>query len=130
MQTVQGSRYNTVVTVPLWQPPDLLESVARDPLPLLRKGMGSVPFLVVRLDDFSNDLGLGLAASDEAANRRRFRGSIKSTLQISVGMTEQLRVARVEEQVAAKPDASKSSTPRAGFPVPEWLKARSGRQVF
>ncbi|HTU58963.1 MAG TPA: FHA domain-containing protein, partial [Polyangiales bacterium] len=103
---------------------DLLESVARDPLELLRKGIGAAPFLIVRLDDFSNDLGLGLAASDEAVNRRRFRGSIKSTLQISVGMTEQLRVPRFEEQPAAKPGANKTSAPRPGFPVPEWLNAR------
>ena len=69
--------------------------------------MGAAPFLIVRLDDFSNDLGLGLAASDEAANRRRFRGSIKSTLQISVGMTEQLRVPRSEDHAPTKPGASK-----------------------
>jgi hypothetical protein len=124
MQTVRSSRYNTEVTVPLWQPPALLEAVARDPLALLRKGMGAAPFLIVRLDDFSNDLGLGLAASDEAANRRRFRGSIKSTLQISIGMTEQLRVPRLEEQSAGKPGASKANEPRPGFPVPEWLIAR------
>jgi hypothetical protein len=113
MQTVRSSRYNTEVTVPLWQPPALLEAVARDPLALLRKGMGAAPFLIVRLDDFSNDLGLGLAASDEAANRRRFRGSIKSTLQISIGMTEQLRVPRLEEQSAGKPGASKANEPRS-----------------
>ena len=124
MQTLQSSRYNTEVTVPSWQPPDLLEAVAREPLELVRKGAGAAPFLIVRLDDFSNDLGLGLAASDEAANRRRFRGSIKSTLQISVGMTEQLRVPRVEEQTAAKSGATASSGPRPGFPVPEWLNAR------
>jgi hypothetical protein len=126
MQTVRSSRYNAEVTVPLWQPPDLLEAVARDPLALVRKGIGAAPFLIVRLDDFSNDLGLGLAASDEAANRRRFRGSssIKSTLQISIGVTEQLRVPRHEEQSAGKPGASKASEPRPGFPVPEWLNAR------
>jgi hypothetical protein len=124
MQTVRASRYNTEVTVPSWQPTDLLEAVARDPLALLRKGMGAAPFLIVRLDDFSNDLGLGLAASDEAVNLRRFRGSIKSTLQISIGMTEQLRVPRLEEPSPAKAGSNKESEPRPGFPVPEWLNAR------
>ena len=124
MQTLRASRYNTEVTVPLWQPPDLLEAIGRDSLELVRKGIGAAPFLIVRLDDFSNDLGLGLAASDEAANRRRFSRAIKSTLQISVGTTEQLRILRTEEVSSSKPSASKPSGPRRGFPVPAWLNAR------
>jgi hypothetical protein len=112
------------VTVSSWQPLDLLESVARDPLALLRKGIGAAPFLIVRLDDFSNDLGLGLTAADEAANRRRFSRAIKSTLQISVGMTEQLRMGRTEELLFPKQGDEKAAGARAGFPVPEWLKAR------
>jgi hypothetical protein len=112
------------VTVPAWQPLDLLEAVARDPLALLRKGMGAAPFLIVRLDDFSNDLGLGLATADEAANRRRFSRQIKSTLQISVGMTEQLRVMRTEELLLPNQAGEKETGPRPGFPVPEWLSAR------
>jgi hypothetical protein len=112
------------VTVSLWQPLDLLEAVARDPLALLRKGIGAAPFLIVRLDDFSNDLGLGLTAADEAANRRRFSRAIKSTLQISTGMTEQLRIGRTDELLLPKQGDEKPAGPRAGFPVPEWLKAR------
>lgn len=114
-----ASRYNAVVTVTSWQPLDLLETVARDPLALLRNHIGSAPFLIVRLDDFSNDLGQGLAAADEAANRRRFNRAIKSTLQISNGMTEQLRIVRSED-LAPK----QLESPRPGFPVPEWLNAR------
>jgi len=128
MQTLRASRYNTEVAVPTrpsWQPLDLLEAVARDPLELVRKGIGAAPFLIVRLDDFSNDLGLGLAGADEEANRRRFSRAIKSTLQISVGSTEQLRILRSEDLSAPKTGvATKSSEPRRGFPVPEWLNAR------
>jgi hypothetical protein len=113
----------TSVTVSLWQPPDLLEAIARDPLVLVRKGIGAAPFLIVRLDDFSNDLGIGLAAADEAANRKRFSRAIKSTLQISPGMTEQLRM-RTEVLLAPKQGDEPPSGPRPGFPLPEWLNAR------
>ena len=102
----------------------MLEAIARDSLAIVRKGIGSAPFLIVRLDDFSNDLGLGLAAADEAAARRRFSRALKSTLQISVGMTEQLRVGRSDEQSSPKPGEGKASESPPGFPVPEWLKAR------
>lgn len=108
----------------MWQPSDLLATVARDPLPILRTGIGIAPFLIVRLDDFSNDLGLGLAAADEEAARRRFSRSIKSTIQLSVSMTEQLNLPRTEEVPAPKADEEKPSAARSGFPVPEWLNAR------
>jgi hypothetical protein len=90
----------------------------------MRLGIGAAPFLIVRLDDFNNDLGLGLAAADEAANRQRFSRALKSTLQISSGMTEQLRVLRAQELSLPKPVDDIRSEARAGFPVPEWLGAR------
>jgi hypothetical protein len=120
----QASRYNTQVAVSSWQPAELLASFAREPLTLLRKNIGSAPFLIVRLDDFSNDLQLGLAAADEAANRKRFSRAIKSTLQISTGMTEQLRIMHTQDYATAKHTEPEPSEPRAGFPVPEWLSTR------
>lgn len=115
---LRACRYNAVVTVTSWQPLDLLATVARDPLARFRNNIGAAPFLIVRLDDFSNDLGQGLAAADEAANRRRFSRAIKSTLQISTSVTEQLRVVRSEQPSSPK----RGDGP--GFPVPEWLNAR------
>jgi hypothetical protein len=114
------------VAVPSWQPSDLLELVAKEPLTVMRKGVGALPFLIVRLDDFSPDLGKGLATADEAANRQRSNRAIRSTLQISVGMTEQLRFVTEELKLPGRGDDKplKSSEPRAGFPVPEWLNAR------
>jgi hypothetical protein len=90
----------------------------------MRKGLGAAPFLIVRLDDFSPDLGLGLAIADEAVSRQRWNRSIKSTLQISVAMTEQLRAMRTQEVVLPKPSDEQWEQARAGFPVPEWLNAR------
>lgn len=90
----------------------------------MRKGIGAAPFLIVRLDDFSPDLGLGLATADEEVNRQRWNRSIKSTLQISVAMTEQLRAMRTQEVVMPKPGDEQWEQARAGFPVPEWLNAR------
>ncbi|MET0389432.1 MAG: FHA domain-containing protein, partial [Polyangiales bacterium] len=116
-------RYNGLVTVSSWQPADLLERVAREPIAVLRKGIGAAPFLIVRLDDFSNDLGVGLAAADEAANRQRFNRALKSTLQLSPGMTEQLRVMRTQEVFLPK-GGEEDDPQRGGFPVPEWLNVR------
>ena len=94
----------------------------------MRKGVGAAPFLIVRLDDFSNDLRNGLAVADELADRQRFSRAIKSTLQIAIS-PEQLRGLRAQTQEVSLPlpspgadEASKAA--RAGFPVPEWLSAR------
>jgi len=111
------------VAVPSWQPADLLDRVKREPLAVMRRGVGAAPFLIVRLDDFSNDLGLGLAAADEAASRKQFSGAIKSTLQISTAMVEQLRFI-TEEVSLPKPGEDPPAGARTGFPVPEWLTAR------
>lgn len=112
------------MTVSSWQPLDLLEAAAREPLAVFRKGIGAAPFLIVRLDDFSNDLELGLATCDEAASRQRFSRSIKSTLQISVGMTEQLHALRTEKVLLPMGDEENPAAPRPGFPMPAWLNAR------
>lgn len=114
------------MAVPSWQPTELLDQIASDPLAVLRNGVGTAPFLIVRLDDFSNDLGIGLAAADEAADRKRFSRAIKSTLQISVGMTEQMRVLGSRDLPPLSPNHAEeaASGARAGFPVPEWLSAR------
>lgn len=116
-------RYNDVVPVSSWQPADLLALIAREPLANMRKGVGASPFLIVRLDDFSNDLELGLAAADEAANRRRLNRSIKSTLQISVGMTDGVRVINTQDLSQARAHPERPGGTR-GFPAPEWLNAR------
>jgi FHA domain len=112
------------VPVSSWQPTELLTLVAREPLASMRQGVGAAPFLIVRLDDFSNDLGLGLASTDEVISRQRWNRSIRSTLQISVAMTEQLRAMRTQEVVLPKPGDEKPVESRLGFPVPEWLNAR------
>lgn len=115
------------MTVDFWQPTDLLERVAREPLALIRSELGHAPLLVVRLDDFSNDLGLGLAAADQVAHRRRANRAIKTTLQLSPVMLAQLHALRTEKLSLPPPAqdvASKASGPPAGFPAPEWLNAR------
>jgi FHA domain len=113
------------VTVSSWQPKELLNLITREPLAVMRKGVGAAPFLIVRLDDFSNDLQQGLAAADQAVSDKRSSRAIRSTLQISVDMVEQLRMLRTQEVSVPTPATNETANAnRAGFPVPEWLGAR------
>lgn len=97
----------------------------REPLGVFLKSLDKTPLLIVRLDAFSNDLLNGLATADAEAKRTRFSRALKSTLQLSPGVTEQIRFVRATEVVPPGESAADEDTSqRKGFPAPELLETR------
>jgi hypothetical protein len=109
-----------------WQPSDLVERMLREPLDAFLQNIDATPYLVVRLDDFSNDLGAGLADADSVTKRKRLRDVSHATLHLSAAVTEQLRVARAAsmQTVPNRMLIREAPPPARGFPAPELLSSK------
>lgn len=106
-----------------WLPLELLRRAARETLSAFRDGAGKGPCLVVRLDDFSDNLGKGLAIADEDAGRPHAARAMQSTLQLSAALSARLGL-RSERPPPPASTGSEATAPRRTFPMPEWLAVR------
>lgn len=102
-----------------------MQRIAEESLERFKRSVGSAPLLIVRLDDFSNALGAGLAEADSEVKRQKLDNVLKQTLHLSRGVTEQVQVRRPEDRSLVPPAVETPDTTEHGaFPAPELLVSK------